>query len=91
MVATENRGRRGFQPRSGNKHAAGCRFYRLQSAPLPASVPCESTERALERGHYLTEVQRHEEHVKAATACWLPWNDQEQLAESFLQRGSSLA
>jgi len=45
----------------------------------------------LERGHYLTEVQRHEEQVKAAPACWLPWNDQEQLAESFLQRGSALA
>ena len=35
--------------------------------------------------------QRHEEQVKAAPARWLPWNDQEQLAESFLQRGSALA
>ncbi len=38
----------------------------------------------------LTEVQRHEEHVKAAPARWLPWNYQKQLAESFLQRGSAL-
>ncbi len=26
---------------------------------------------------------RHEEWVKAEPACWLPWNNQEQLAESF--------
>ena len=70
------------------------RLERLQSAvgiPLPASVQCEWTQRALERGHYPTEVQRHEEQVTAAPARWLPWNDQEQLAESFLQRNSALA
>jgi len=39
----------------------------------------------------LYDGQRHEEQVKAAPARWLPWNDQEQLAESFLQRGSALA
>ncbi len=57
---------------------------RLQSAagiPLPISVQCELIQRALERGHYLTAVQRHEEQVKAEPACWLPWNYQEQLAE----------
>ena len=31
--------------------------------------------------HYLTEVQRHEEQVKAEPACWLPWNYQKQLAK----------
>ena len=73
IIAIRNRGRRGFQPRYGNKKAARCRFYRLQSAPLPASVQCEWTQRALKRGHYLIEVQRHEEQVKAApAACWLP-------------------
>ena len=45
----------------------------------------------LDPHHYLTEVPRHEEQVKAAPARWLPWNDQEQLAESFLQRDSDHA
>ena len=31
----------------------------------------------------ICQKPRHEEQVKATPPCWLPWNDQEQLAESF--------
>ncbi len=58
MVATRNRGRRGSQPREGNRKAARCRFYPLQSAPLPASVQSELTQRALERGLGSVDHQR---------------------------------
>jgi len=67
------------------RHRKNSLFYKTQNGAKHGDVymslifSCHQA--GVDPHHYLTEVQRHEEQVKAAPARWLPWNYREQLAE----------